>query len=54
MAERSPWEANIQLDKLKQAPFPKLVVSGKWNEAPEAVCDVLENRLGAERAFFTG
>jgi pimeloyl-ACP methyl ester carboxylesterase len=54
MAERSPWEAEIPLDELAAAPFPKLVVSGAHNEAFDAVCDVLERRLGAERAVLPG
>jgi len=36
------------------APFPKLVVSGGHSEPFDAVCDVLEERLGAERAVFPG
>lgn len=58
--ERMPWEANIPLDDLAAAPFPKLVVSGGWERAPQeaqriagrafaAVCDVLEQRLAATR-----
>ena len=54
MAERPPWEAEIPLDELAAAPFPKLVVSGAHNEAFDAVCDVLERRLGAERAILQG
>ena len=54
MAERPPWEAEIPLDELAAAPFPKLVVSGAHNAAFDAVCDVLEERLGAERAVLPG
>ena len=54
MAERPPWEAEIPLDELAAAPFPKLVVSGAHNEAFDAVCDVLEQGLGAERAVLPG
>jgi pimeloyl-ACP methyl ester carboxylesterase len=54
MAERPPWEARIPLDELAAAPFPKLVVSGGHNAAFDAVCDVLEERLGAERAVLPG
>ena len=54
MAERPPWEAEIPLDELAAAPFPKLVVSGAHNLAFDAVCDVLEERLGAERAILPG
>jgi pimeloyl-ACP methyl ester carboxylesterase len=54
MVERPPWEAEIPLDELAAAPFPKLVVSGANNPAFDAVCDVLEQRLGAERAVLPG
>jgi len=54
MAERSPVEAEIPLDELSAAPFPKLVVSGAHSAAFDAVCDVLEERLGAERAVLPG
>jgi pimeloyl-ACP methyl ester carboxylesterase len=52
--ERPPWEAQIPLDELASAPFPKLVISGAHNAAFDAVCDVLEQRLGAERAVLPG
>ncbi len=52
--ERGPWEAEIPLDALAVAPFPKLVVSGAHDAAFEAVCDVLEARLQAERAVIPG
>jgi hypothetical protein len=54
MVERAPWEAEIPLDELAAAPFPKLVVSGAHHAAFDAVCDVLEERLGAERAVLPG
>jgi pimeloyl-ACP methyl ester carboxylesterase len=54
MVERSPAEAVIPLDELAGAPFPKLVVSGGHNAAFEALCDVLEERLRAERAVLPG
>ncbi|TMK79940.1 MAG: alpha/beta hydrolase [Actinobacteria bacterium] len=54
LAERSPAEADIRLDELAAAPFPKLVISGAHNEAFDAVCDVLEQRLGSERAVLPG
>jgi len=53
-AERPPWEAQIPLDELAAAHFPKLVVSGAHHPAFDAVCDVLEERLGAERAVLPG
>jgi pimeloyl-ACP methyl ester carboxylesterase len=54
MVERSPAEAAIPLDELARTPFPKLVVSGGHSAAFEAVGDVLEKRLGAERAILPG
>jgi pimeloyl-ACP methyl ester carboxylesterase len=54
MVERSPAEAVIPLDELSWTPFPKLVVSGGHSPAFEALCDVLEERLGAERAVLPG
>src|SRR5215208_495508 len=54
MAERPPWEAEIPLHELAAAPFRKLVISGGHSAAFDAVCDVLEERLGAERAVLPG
>ena len=54
MVERNPAEAEIPFDELARAPFPKLVVSGGHSPAFEAVCDVLEERLVAERAVLPG
>ena len=54
MVERPPWEAEIPLGTLAAAPFPKLVVSGGHDPGFDAVCDVLEERLGAERAVIAG
>src|SRR5437764_1331287 len=45
---------NPPLDVLRAAPFPKLVVSGAHSAAFDAVCDVLEERLRAERAVLSG
>ena len=52
--ERPPAEAVIPFDALARAPFPKLVVSGAHSPVFDAVCDVLEERLGAERAVIPG
>ena len=49
-----PWEAEPPLDELAATPFPKLVVSGAHSAAFDAVCDVLVERLGAERAVLPG
>lgn len=54
MAERPPWEAEIPLDELAETRFPKLVMSGGHHPAFDAVCDVLERHLPAERAVVPG
>jgi pimeloyl-ACP methyl ester carboxylesterase len=54
MAERSPLEAELPLGELASTPFPKLVISGAHHPAFDAVCDVLERRLPAERAVLPG
>jgi pimeloyl-ACP methyl ester carboxylesterase len=54
IAERFPSEAEIPLDALRAAPFRKLVISGGHHAAFDAVCDVLERELGAERAVVRG
>jgi pimeloyl-ACP methyl ester carboxylesterase len=54
VAERGPWEADIPLDALRDAPFPTLVVSGAHHPAFDAICDVLQRELGATRAVFPG
>ena len=54
MVERHPWEAEIPLETLAQTRFPKLVVSGAHSEPFDLVCDVLEERLDADRAVLPG
>jgi pimeloyl-ACP methyl ester carboxylesterase len=54
IAERFPNEAVIPFESLRRAAFPKLVVSGAHHPAFDAVCDVLERELRAERAVVTG
>jgi pimeloyl-ACP methyl ester carboxylesterase len=54
MVERSPAEAVIPLDRLRGAPFPKLVVSGAHSAVFDQICDALETGLGAERAVVPG
>jgi pimeloyl-ACP methyl ester carboxylesterase len=54
MVERRPWRAEIPLDELARAPFPTLAVSGGHSAAFDAVCDVLEERIGAGRAVLPG
>lgn len=54
IVERSPWEAEIPLGVLAAAPFPTLVVSGGHHEAFDAVCNVLVERLSADRLVLPG
>ena len=54
MEERPPWEADVPIEALAAAPFPKLVISGDHSPAFEAVCDVLAERIGGERAVIRG
>lgn len=54
MVERYPWTAEPPLDELAATPFPKLVVSGAHSPAFDAVCDVLERKLGAQRVVLPG
>lgn len=54
IVERGPWEAEIPLDALAATRFPKLVVSGAHHAAFDAICDVLEERLGADRLVLPG
>ena len=54
IAECSPDQAVVPFDELAAASFPKLVVSGGHSAAFDAVCDVLEERLGAQRAVLPG
>jgi pimeloyl-ACP methyl ester carboxylesterase len=54
MQERPPWESEPPLDALAAAAFPKLVISGRHSPVFERVCDVLAERIGAERATASG
>jgi pimeloyl-ACP methyl ester carboxylesterase len=54
LRERPPWEAEIPLEQIAAAPFPKLVISGDHSPAFERLCDVIAERLGAERAGVPG
>jgi pimeloyl-ACP methyl ester carboxylesterase/uncharacterized damage-inducible protein DinB len=48
MAEPAPWELEIPLTTLENAPFPTLVISGNWDPAFEAVATMLAQRLHAQ------
>ena len=54
MHGRWPWEAVIPLQALAAAPWPKLVVSGGHARLFDAVCDVLERELPAQREVLRG
>lgn len=54
IVERGPWEAEIPLEILRAAPFPKLVVSGAHHPAFDAICDTIERELEAERVVLPG
>ena len=54
MRERGPWEAEIPLAELASLSLPTLVVSGDHSRAYEAICDVLERELDAERVVIPG
>ncbi|HEX6725691.1 MAG TPA: alpha/beta hydrolase [Gaiella sp.] len=52
--ERGPWEAEIPLAELAALHVATLVVSGAHHPAYEAICDVLERELHAERVVIPG
>jgi pimeloyl-ACP methyl ester carboxylesterase len=65
LREPPPEEADVPLEALTGTDFPKLVVSGAWDTAPQraretagrafaVICDVLEEQLPAERVVFSG
>jgi pimeloyl-ACP methyl ester carboxylesterase len=54
MVERGPWEADIPLAPIAEATLPVLVVSGAHHSAFDAICDVLVERLHAERLVLPG
>ncbi len=54
MREPPPTTAPLDLAGLAATPFPKLVVTGGWHAAFEAVGDVLAARLPAQRLVIAG
>jgi pimeloyl-ACP methyl ester carboxylesterase len=52
--ERPPWESEPPLAALRDAPFPKLVISGGHSPVFEAVCDAIAEGMGARRALVAG
>ncbi len=53
MLEGRPWTVAVPSEVVKAAPWPKLVVSGGWNPAFEAMSDAVARAIGAERAVIT-
>ncbi len=53
-ASAGPWSLKPDFDALRQASFPKLVLSGDHSQAFEDICDALAERIGAERAHVRG
>jgi pimeloyl-ACP methyl ester carboxylesterase len=51
---RPIWHAELPLDALASARFPKLVVSGAHSAGFDAICDDLAERIGASRAAVEG
>lgn len=51
---RLPWTADVPLEKLASVPFRSFVISGGHSPVFEAICDVLQERLGAERIVIAG
>jgi pimeloyl-ACP methyl ester carboxylesterase len=52
--ERPPWEAVPAMQGIAGATFPKLVISGAWHPAFDAVCDEIERAIGGRRAVLPG
>ncbi|GAA0995580.1 hypothetical protein GCM10009551_060930 [Nocardiopsis tropica] len=65
MRERPVWEADPPLQPLAAAPWPALVITGTWEDAPEeyrryagepllACADAVADRIGAQRLRVPG
>lgn len=52
MAERPCWEAHFDLEPLAQAPVPKVVVTGTWEDAPTGYRESTGEALMACGAFI--
>jgi pimeloyl-ACP methyl ester carboxylesterase len=51
---RPPFDADLPLEAVREAAFPKLVVSGGHHVGFDAMCRDLADRIGAERATVAG
>ena len=54
IVERGPWEAEIPLDALAADPLSEARRLGRPSRGFDAICDVLEERLPAERLVLPG
>ena len=54
MAEAPPFTLSLPLEALAATSFPKLVVSGDWSAAMDAVIEVITARVPAERFVLKG
>ena len=50
----APWDVPTPVDELAAATFPVVVVSGGHSAMFDAICDVLAERVGAERVVIPG
>jgi pimeloyl-ACP methyl ester carboxylesterase len=53
-AQRQPWEALFDFAAIRAAGMPVLVITGGHSDAFEAIGDVIERELRAERAVLPG
>ena len=51
---RPIWHAELPLEELAAASFPKVVVSGGHSAGFDAICDDLAERIGASRSEIAG
>lgn len=51
---RTPFDADIPFETVRDAPFPKLVVSGGHHAGFDAMCRDLANQIGAATATVQG
>ncbi len=54
LTEARTWDVNLDVSPLANAPFPKLMVSGGWQPAFEAICDTLAAQMKAQRIVIRG
>jgi pimeloyl-ACP methyl ester carboxylesterase len=54
MRERPCWDADIPLTPLAEAPWPKLVISGTWEDAPEDYRRLAGEPLMIAAGFIAG